>query len=76
MQISAVIITFNEEDNIEDAIRSLDWADEVVVIDSDSTDRTCDIARSLGARVITNPWPGFSEQKQLGVDSGANDWVF
>ena len=76
MKISAVIITHNEEQNIEDAIRSLDWADEILVIDSESSDRTCDLARSLGARVITNPWPGFSDQKQLGVDSAANDWIF
>jgi glycosyltransferase involved in cell wall biosynthesis len=76
VQISAVIITFNEEENIEDAIRSLDWADEVLVIDSDSSDRTCDLARSLGARVLTNPWPGFSDQKQLGVENSANDWIF
>lgn len=76
MQISAVIITNNEEENIEDAIRSLDWADEVLVVDSESTDRTCDLARALGARVITNPWPGFSNQKQLGVDNAVNDWIF
>jgi len=76
VQISAVIITHNEEENIEEAIRSLDWADEVLVVDSESSDRTCDIARSLGARVITNPWPGFSDQKQLGVDHAANDWIF
>ena len=75
VQISAVIITKNEEENIEDAIRSLDWADEVLVIDSESTDRTCDLARALGARIITNPWPGFSDQKQLGVDNAVNDWI-
>jgi len=73
VQISAVIITHNEEENIQEAIRSLGWADEVLVVDSESSDRTCDIARSLGARVITNPWPGFSDQKQLGVDNAAND---
>ena len=76
MQISAVIITHNEEENIEDAIRSLDWADEVLVVDSQSSDRTCDLARTLGARVITNPWPGFSDQKQFGVDNATNDWIF
>jgi glycosyltransferase involved in cell wall biosynthesis len=39
------------------------------------TDRTCDLALALGARVITNPWPGFSDQKQLGVDNALNDWI-
>ena len=76
MQISAVIITFNEENNIAAAIRSVDWADEVLIVDSESTDRTCEIARSLGARVISRPWPGFSVQKQFGADSAKFDWVF
>lgn len=76
MKISAVIITFNEENNIEDAIRSVGWADEVLVVDSESTDRTREIAESLGASVRINPWPGFSAQKQFAVDHAANDWIF
>lgn len=76
MKISAVIITFNEENNIEDAIRSVNWADEVVVVDSDSTDRTRELAESLGARVLTNTWPGFSEQKQFAADRAVNNWIF
>ncbi|MDM7924215.1 MAG: glycosyltransferase family 2 protein [Pyrinomonadaceae bacterium] len=75
MKITATIITFNEEAKIADCIKSVDWADEVVVVDSESTDRTRDIAASLGARVIVNPWPGFAAQKQLAVDSAANDWI-
>jgi glycosyltransferase involved in cell wall biosynthesis len=76
VKISAVIITYNEEKNIEDAIRSVSWADEVLVVDSESTDRTREIAESLGASVRINPWPGFSLQKQLAADHAANDWVF
>jgi glycosyltransferase involved in cell wall biosynthesis len=76
MKISAVIIAFNEEDKIGDAIRSVDWADEVLVIDSESTDRTREIAEELGARVINRPWPGFSAQKQFGTDNAENDWIF
>ena len=76
MKISAVIISFNEEKNIEDAIRSVEWADEVVVVDSESTDRTRDIAQSLGATVVVNAWPGFSAQKQFAADRAANDWIF
>lgn len=76
MQISAVLITFNEESNIAAAIESVGWADEVIVVDSDSTDRTRAIAESMGARVIVRPWPGFSEQKQFAVDAARNDWVF
>lgn len=76
MKISAVIITFNEEKNIEDAIRSVSWADEVIVVDSESTDRTRELAESLGASVRINRWPGFSVQKQFAVDHAANDWIF
>ena len=76
MKISAVIISCNEEKNIEDAIRSVSWADEVLVVDSESTDRTREIAESLGARVVVNAWPGFSKQKQYAVDHVANDWIF
>ena len=75
MPVSAVIITLNEEKNIADAIRSVDWADEILVVDSESTDRTREIAESLGARVLRNPWPGFSKQKQYAVDHASHDWI-
>lgn len=76
MKISAVIIAGNEEEKIGDAIRSVDWADEVLVIDSESTDRTREIAEGMGARVIVQAWPGFSKQKQFGTDAAKNDWIF
>ena len=75
MKISAVLITFNEEANLPDALHSVDWADERLVIDSHSTDRTAEIARDMGARVIVRDWPGFSAQKQFGADSAENDWI-
>ncbi len=75
MKISAVIIAFNEEDKIADAIRSVDFADEVLVVDSESTDRTREISEELGARVIVNPWPGFAKQKQLATDSAKFDRI-
>ncbi len=75
VKISVAIITLNEERNIADAIGSVDWADEIVVVDSGSEDRTCEIAKSLGARVIVNPWPGFSDQKQFATDAASNDWI-
>jgi glycosyltransferase involved in cell wall biosynthesis len=75
VKISAVIITFNEKDNIARAVESVLWADEVLVIDSHSTDETREIAASLGSRVIERDWPGFSEQKQFGTDAAANDWI-
>ncbi len=75
MKISAVIIAGNEEEKIADAIRSVDWADEVLVIDSESIDMTPEIAEGLGARVINRPWPGFSAQKQFGVEAASFDWI-
>lgn len=75
VKISAVIIAFNEEHHIADAIRSVEWADEVIVVDSESTDATREIASSLGAKVIVNAWPGFSAQKQFATDHAANDWI-
>ncbi len=76
MKISAVIITKNEADNIADAIRSVDWADEVLVVDSESTDNTCEIASGLGAKVLIQPWLGFARQKQFAVENAAHDWIF
>ena len=76
MKISAVIITFNEEDKIADAIKSVEWADEILVVDSESADQTRKIAKQLGATVIVQKWLGFSKQKQFAVDSAGNDWIF
>ena len=75
MKISACIITFNEEENIHAACESVSWADEIVVVDSESTDRTAEIARACGARVIINKWPGFAKQKQFATEAAAHDWV-
>ena len=76
MKISAVIICFNEEKNIADAVESVRWADEIVVVDSESTDRTREIASELGARVLVRAWTGFAPQKEFAVRSASNDWVF
>jgi glycosyltransferase involved in cell wall biosynthesis len=76
MKISATVITFNEEKNILPALESLSWADEVLVVDSHSTDNTRQIAEGSGARVIERDWPGFAAQKQFAVEQAANDWIF
>ena len=76
MLISATIITFNEESNIKAACESLAWADEIVVVDSNSTDATRELATAAGARVITNAWPGFGVQKQFAVQQAKHDWIF
>jgi glycosyltransferase involved in cell wall biosynthesis len=76
VKISACIITFNEEKNIADAIKSIDWADEILVVDSKSTDTTRQIAESLGGKVLIKQWQGFSAQKQFAVDNASYDWIF
>ena len=76
MKISATIITFNEESHIKAACESVAWADEVVVVDSNSTDQTRELAESCGARVIANAWPGFGAQKQFAVDQTQHEWIF
>jgi len=67
-KLSAVIVTQNEERNIERCLRSVRFADEIVVVDAFSEDRTAEIARRLGARVVTRTWDGFAPQKQFAID--------
>ncbi len=73
--ISATIITHNEAANIARAIQSLACADEIVVVDSGSTDRTAQIASQLGARVVFHPWEGFAAQKNFASAEAAHDWI-
>jgi glycosyltransferase involved in cell wall biosynthesis len=73
--LSACIITFNEADRIEACLRSLDFCDEIVVVDSHSIDRTRELAAALGARIIECDWPGYCSQKQRAVDAARHDWV-
>lgn len=73
--LSACIITFNEADRIGACIEALSFCDEIVVVDSHSSDDTRAIAARLGARVIERDWPGFRSQKQFATDAASNDWV-
>jgi glycosyltransferase involved in cell wall biosynthesis len=75
VKISATIITCNEERNLPRAIESLRCVDEILVVDSGSTDRTIEIAEKLGARVIESPWPGYAKQKNLAAERAACDWI-
>jgi len=75
VKISATIITLNEERNLPRALESLDCVDEVVLVDSGSTDRTCEIACRHGARVLTNPWPGYAAQKNFAAAQASHDWI-
>lgn len=75
-EVSAVLIAQNEEDTLADALRSVAFCDEIVVVDSGSTDGTLRIAEQAGARIIVNaPWPGFVAQREFAVRQAAHDWV-
>ena len=76
MNISATVITFNEEDNIAAALESLAWADEIIVVDSESTDRTVEIARRFTDRIYVRAWPGYSAQKNFAARQASFDWIF
>ncbi len=76
MRLSVVVITRNEQLNIEPCLRSVEFADELVVVDNTSSDQTADLARQLGAMVAVTPdWPGFGPQKNRALDLATGDWV-
>lgn len=75
-KISAVLISYNEEEKVERALESLrDVADEIVVVDSHSTDRTEEICRRFTGRFLQRTWPGYREQKQFATDQARHEWV-
>lgn len=76
IKISCVIITFNEEDNIADCLESVKWCDEIILVDSGSSDNTINIAESFGAKIHKKEFNGFGEQKRFAVSLAENDWIF
>ena len=72
---SAVITTFNNEETLRSCLESVRLADEIVVLDSFSTDRTCEIAAACAARRIEHEFLGYSRQKQMAIDAAIHDWV-
>src|SRR5260370_29467285 len=75
MKISATVITCNEERNVARVIESLRCCDEIVVVDSGSTDRTVEIASKLGARVVEMQWRGYAGQKNFASETATHDWI-
>ncbi len=76
LPLSVAIITFNEAERLPKTLDSIkDLADEIVIIDSNSTDDTIDIAKSYGAKTYTQTWLGYAEQKNLALEKCSNDWI-
>jgi glycosyltransferase involved in cell wall biosynthesis len=80
MNLSVVIITFNEEANLGRTLASVkalvaDGKGEIIVLDSGSSDRTVEIAKSFGAQVFVEPWKGFAAQKNSAIDKATGDWI-
>jgi glycosyltransferase involved in cell wall biosynthesis len=75
MTIAAVIITKDEEQNIADCLESVRWADERIVVDAESRDRTVELAKAALSQVFVRPWPGYGPQKNFGIDQAGSDWI-
>lgn len=76
MKITAIIPTLNEEIHIEEAIKSVGFADEIIVIDSYSTDRTVELAKKYDVKVILREFDDFSTQKNFAIDQASHDWIY
>ena len=75
-RLSVIIIAKNESENIADCIKSANFADEVVVLDSGSSDNTNSIAKKLGAKVFNKPWKGYGQHKNLAIQLAKHEWIF
>ena len=73
--ITALVLTLNEEDNITECLKTLAWADKVLVLDSGSTDRTVEIAQSLGAEVFFHPFKNYADQRNYALSLVQTEWV-
>lgn len=74
--ISATLITHNEEKNIAEALQSLSWADEILVVDSGSSDATIEICRGFKSTVLHRDWTGYVDQKNFAIEKAQSDWIF
>ena len=74
-ELTATIITYNEEQNIQACLENLTWVKEIVVVDSGSSDRTLEICRGYTDKVFLNPWPGHVQQKNVAISLATHDWI-
>lgn len=73
--ISAVIISKNEETNIAECLKSISWVSEIILVDAESTDKTLELAKNFTSKIFINKWKGFVNQKKFALDQAANEWV-
>lgn len=76
MNVTAIVLTLNEECNIEECLASLSWADHLVVFDSFSADRTVELAQRAGADVLQHPFQNYAQQRNAALDRVPADWIF
>lgn len=74
-KLTVTVLTMNEEDNIERCLKSIQWADEILVVDSGSTDKTMEICRKYGCSIIETTWLGFGPTRQLSIKHASYDWI-
>src|SRR3989442_9210630 len=74
-RLSVVVVTLNEEERLRACLESAAWADELIVVDALSQDKTAQIAREFTDRVVVRPWPGFAAQKNFALDQATGDWI-
>ena len=74
-KVSVIIITKDEEKNISDCLRSVNWADEIIVVDSESTDRTVELAKQFTDKIFIRKWEGYVPQKRYALSLASNEWV-
>lgn len=74
-RLAVVVVTRDEEARLRACLESVAWADEIVVVDAESEDKTAAIAREFTDRVVVRPWPGYAAQKNFGLDLAGGDWV-
>ena len=77
MKVSALLLTYNEEENLPRCLNALQWCDDIIVVDSGSTDRSVEIAEAAGARVLHRRFDDFASQRNFGIENGAprHEWV-
>jgi glycosyltransferase involved in cell wall biosynthesis len=75
VRLSVTVIAWNEEERLRACLESVAWADELIVVDAESTDKTVQLAREFTDKVWVRPWPGFARQKNFAIEQAAGEWV-